>query len=116
MLNSDTTHFGRFAPNRIHFLFQAKPFVSLTFRTLFQHLDEPVLIDEPEIIANVSAIFKKGDHFKASNYRPVSLTSLCCKIQEHIVTSNILRHLEEHDILRTANMDSEHVAAVKHNW
>ena len=49
--------------------------------------------------ANVSAIFKKGDRFKASNYRPVSLTSLCCKIQEHIITSNILRHLEEHSIL-----------------
>ena len=28
--------------------------------------------------ANVSAIFKKGDRFKASNYRPVSLTSQCC--------------------------------------
>ena len=48
---------------------------------------------------NLSAIFKKGDRFKASNYRPVSLTSLCCKVQEHIITSNILKHLEEHDIL-----------------
>ena len=54
--------------------------------------------------ANVSAIFKKGDRFKASIYRPVSLTSLCCKIQEHIITSNILRHLEERDIL----MDCQH--------
>ena len=49
--------------------------------------------------ANVSAIFKKGYSFKASNYRPVSLTSLCCKVQEHVITSNILKHLEEHDIL-----------------
>lgn len=49
--------------------------------------------------ANVTVIFKKGDRFKARNYRPVSLTSLCCKVQEHIITSNILRHLEEHDIL-----------------
>ena len=47
----------------------------------------------------MTAIFKKGDRFKASNYRPVSLTSLCCKVQEHIITRNILRHLEEHDIL-----------------
>ena len=29
----------------------------------------------------------------------MSLTSLCCKVQEHIITSNILKHLEEHDIL-----------------
>lgn len=50
-------------------------------------------------MANVTAIFKKGDKYKASNYRPVSLTSLCCKIQEHIITSNIPKHLEDHNIL-----------------
>ena len=49
--------------------------------------------------ANVTAIFKKGDRFKASNYRPVSLTCLCCKIQEHILTSNILKHLDKNTIL-----------------
>ena len=48
--------------------------------------------------ANVTAIFKKGEKFKASNYRPVSLTSLCCKIQEHVITSNVLKHLESYDI------------------
>ena len=47
--------------------------------------------------ANVSAIFKKG--FKASYYPPVSLMSLCCKVQEHIITSNIQKHLQEYDIL-----------------
>jgi hypothetical protein len=40
--------------------------------------------------ANVTAIFKKGERYKASNYRPVSLTSLCCKVQEHIIVSSIL--------------------------
>ena len=49
--------------------------------------------------ANVTAIFKKGDRGVASNYRPVSLTSLCCKLQEHILVSQILNHLERHDIL-----------------
>ena len=29
----------------------------------------------------------------------LSLTSLCCKVQEHIIVSNIPRHVEEHDIL-----------------
>ncbi|MCW4309230.1 MAG: reverse transcriptase family protein [Candidatus Thiodiazotropha endolucinida] len=47
----------------------------------------------------MTPVFKKGDRFKASNYRPVSLTSLCCKIQEHIITSNILRHLDDNSIL-----------------
>ena len=49
--------------------------------------------------ANITPVLKKGDRFKASNYRPVSLTSLCCKIQEHIITSNILKHLEDDSIL-----------------
>ena len=49
--------------------------------------------------ANITPVFQKGDRFKASNYRQVSLTSLCCKIQEHIITSNIMGHLEENNIL-----------------
>ena len=49
--------------------------------------------------ANVTAIFKKGEKYQPSNYRPVSLTCICCKIQEHILTSSILKHLDEYDIL-----------------
>ena len=49
--------------------------------------------------ANVTAIFKKGEKYQPSNYRPVSLTCICCKLQEHILTSNILKHLDENDIL-----------------
>ena len=49
--------------------------------------------------ANVTAIFKKGERYKASNYRPVSLTSLCCTVQEHIIISSILKHLDAHQIL-----------------
>ena len=34
--------------------------------------------------ANIHAIFKKGDRSRASNYRPISLTSVFCKIMEYI--------------------------------
>ena len=50
-------------------------------------------------IANVTAIFKKGEMYKPSNYRPVSLTSICCKIQEHIITSSVIKHEDENNIL-----------------
>ena len=49
--------------------------------------------------ANIAPIFKKGDPLQASNYRPVSLTSVPSKIMEHIVCSHIMKHLEKHRVL-----------------
>jgi hypothetical protein len=49
--------------------------------------------------ANAIFVFKKGEKYLASNYRVVSLTCICCKILEHIVVSNMVKHLELHDIL-----------------
>ena len=48
---------------------------------------------------NVHAIFKKGDRSLTSNYRPISLTYVSCKIMEHIIFSHIMSHLEEFKIL-----------------
>jgi hypothetical protein len=49
--------------------------------------------------ANLILIFKKGEKYLASNYRPVSLICICCKLLEHIVVSNMLKHLDQHNIL-----------------
>ena len=49
--------------------------------------------------ANVVPIFKKGEKYKPSNYRPVPLTCTCCKIMEHVISSNIMKHLESENIL-----------------
>ena len=46
--------------------------------------------------ANIALIFKKGDKSKPSNYRPVSLTSICCKVIEHILHSH-------YEVLRAAS-------------
>ena len=52
--------------------------------------------------AFVTPMFKKGDHSLASNYRSVSLTSVCGKLLEHIVHSEVMNHLNLHDILSNA--------------
>jgi hypothetical protein len=48
--------------------------------------------------AFVCPIFKKGKKFDVINYRPVSLTCIACKIMEHIITSNIMTHADQHQI------------------
>ena len=49
--------------------------------------------------ANVVPIYKKDDRSCPLNYRPVSLTCICCKVFEHIISSNIYKHLEDNNIL-----------------
>ena len=49
--------------------------------------------------ARVTPIFKKGSIHEASNYRPVSLTCVSCKLMEHIICHHVRAHLEEHSIL-----------------
>ena len=49
--------------------------------------------------ANVVPIYKKGEKHVASNYRPVSLTSIVCKLLEHIIHSTVMGHFEHHRIL-----------------
>ena len=61
-------------------------------------------IDSCEVPADwkhafITAIYKKGSRLEADNYRPVSLTSVSCKILKHIIYHNIIIHLDTHNIL-----------------
>ena len=47
----------------------------------------------------MAPVFKKGEKYDAANYRPVSLTCICCKTLEHIIVSNINKHLAFESIL-----------------
>ena len=47
----------------------------------------------------VIPIFKKGHRFVPLNYRPVSLTPICCKTLEHLIADHLMDYLSEHNIL-----------------
>ena len=49
-------------------------------------------------------LFKKGSRSEAANYRPVSSTSVPCKLLEHIIYHSSMIHLNSFDIL----VDAQH--------
>ena len=55
--------------------------------------------------ALISPIYKKRDRDCPSNYWPISLTCICSKLTEHIVTRSMIAHLER-DTFITYSMDS----------
>ena len=52
--------------------------------------------------AMITPVFKKGARAEPANYRPVSLTSIACKMLEHIYCSHLHRHIDT-NILGEAN-------------
>jgi hypothetical protein len=48
---------------------------------------------------NISSIFKKGAKNRAENYRPISLTSVVCKLMEKFIKQAMLDYLLENDLL-----------------
>ena len=50
-------------------------------------------------LANVSAIHKKDSKNDPNNYRPISLTAICCKIMERIIKRHIFNFLFRNHII-----------------
>ena len=74
---------------------ELSPILSRLFQTSIDSGDVP----SDWRSANIVPLYKKGDKHQASNYRPVSLTSVTCKILEHIVHSNVMNHFIRYNIL-----------------
>ena len=49
-------------------------------------------------IANISAIFKKGNKNYPNNYHPVSLTAIVCKILESIIRDYMVNHMKVNNL------------------
>ena len=52
--------------------------------------------------ANISPIYKKGCRSEPLNYRPISLTSVACKILERIIKKQLVLHLESGNLMSKA--------------
>ena len=49
--------------------------------------------------ANITAIFKSNDKKDPNNYRPISLTSVVCKVLESFIRDQIMEHLKLNNLL-----------------
>lgn len=56
--------------------------------------------------ALISAILKKGNKCQAEKYRPVSLTSVACKVLESLVRQHIIEFMKRNNFLKKTSLDS----------
>jgi hypothetical protein len=54
--------------------------------------------------SNITPIYKKGSKADPANYRPVSLTSICCRLFESILRDGKVEHMKENGLVE----DSQH--------
>ena len=52
--------------------------------------------------AIITPVFKKGTTGDVSNYRPISLTCVACKIMERVIAQRIYSHLTSNNLLSHA--------------
>ncbi|KAL0879124.1 hypothetical protein ABMA27_004075 [Loxostege sticticalis] len=50
-------------------------------------------------LANVQPVPKKGSRADPSNYRPIAITSVLCKVMERVLNRKLLSYLEDNDLL-----------------
>ena len=68
--------------------------LTLIFRTSIETSELP----RNWLDAVITPIFKKGNKTLPENYRPVSLTSLLCKILERLVVTQLIKHLKANEL------------------
>ena len=70
--------------------------LSVIYCKLFQEKSVPNVW----LMANVCPIFKKGAKGDPSNYRPVSLTCVVCKVMESLIRDKMIEHLAANKLVR----------------
>jgi len=83
-----------------YFLKEVANEISPALSIIFQASLNQGAIPEVWKSALIVPVYKKGNKKDPANYRPVSLTSICSKIMEHVIYSGMFEHLNHHQVLR----------------
>jgi hypothetical protein len=80
-------------------LYEIRESIALPLCFIYNKSISSGVVPEDWKMAEVIAIHKKGSRSDRGNYRPVSLTSICCKILESIIRDHIMNHMSENKLL-----------------
>ena len=83
-------------PDNIHpkILFETRFNLKTPICTMYKNSLKDGKIPTEWKLGHVIPLFKKDSRKLPSNFRPVSLTAVCCKILEKIIRNKIINHLE----------------------
>lgn len=97
------------------FLKIAQTQISVLLCHCFQASLEQSLIPSEWKFGNVIPIYKSGNRDTPSNYRPISLTSIPCKIMENVIFSRLIDHLGNINYLHQSQYGfRKHLSCVTH--
>ena len=93
------------------FIKRCSLWLTLPLTLLFQESFDTSYIPPIWLTANVCPIYKKGDRADPSNYRPISLTCIFCKIMETIIKNQLMSYLSDNTLISSA----QHAFISKHS-
>ena len=84
------------------FLKATNQYSSVILAHIFQHSLETSLIPDDWKIGKVIPLHKSGNKHVPINYRPISLTSVPCKVFEHVIYTHLVNYLESNSFFSPA--------------
>ena len=87
-------------PDSIHprILKESAEVIALPLSLIFRSSLSSGMIPEKWKWAHITPVFKKGSKHDKENYRPISLTSVICRLLERIIKNEIVKHLDANEL------------------
>ena len=85
-----------------HFLKNYSAHIAPALAILYNKSMEEGVLPDVWRLANVTPIYKKGSKASTGNYRPVSLTSIPCKIMESCLRDAVMEHFNQNSLIKSS--------------